>query len=39
MRPQPHYQPGEKIGGRYQVHQVLMGGMGEVYLCLDLQDT
>jgi tetratricopeptide (TPR) repeat protein len=37
MKPQPHYQPGDKIGGRYQVHQALMGGMGEVYLCLDLE--
>ena len=34
---QPHYQPGDKIGGRYQVHKALMGGMGEVYLCLDLE--
>jgi hypothetical protein len=23
---------GDKIGGRYLVHQALMGGMGEVYL-------
>ncbi|MFQ5854912.1 MAG: tetratricopeptide repeat protein [Anaerolineae bacterium] len=37
MRPQPRYQPGDKIGGCYQVHQALMGGMGEVYLCLDLE--
>ena len=37
MKPQPRYQPGDKIGGRYQVHQALMGGMGEVYLCLDLE--
>jgi hypothetical protein len=36
-KPQPRYQPGDKIGGRYQVHQVKMGGMGEVYLCLDLE--
>lgn len=33
---QPRYKPGDKIGGRYQVHKALMGGMGEVYLCLDL---
>jgi tetratricopeptide (TPR) repeat protein len=32
------YQPGDKIAGRYQVHKALMGGMGEVYLCLDLQE-
>jgi len=37
MRSQPRYQPGDRIGGRYQVHQALMGGMGEVYLCLDLE--
>ena len=37
MQSQPRYQPGDKIGGRYQVHQALMGGMGEVYLCLDLE--
>ena len=37
MKPQPRYKPGDKIGGRYQVHQALMGGMGEVYLCLDLE--
>jgi tetratricopeptide (TPR) repeat protein len=37
MNPQLRYQPGDKIGGRYQVHQALMGGMGEVYLCLDLE--
>jgi tetratricopeptide (TPR) repeat protein len=36
---QPRYQPGDKIGGRYQVHQVKMGGMGEVYLCLDLEQN
>lgn len=35
MKPQPRYQPGDKIGGRYQVHQALMGGMGKVYPCLD----
>jgi hypothetical protein len=27
MRSQPRYQPGDTIGGRYQVHQALMGGM------------
>jgi len=31
------YKKGDKIGGRYLVHQALRGGMGEVYLCLDLQ--
>lgn len=31
------YQPGDHIGDRYQVHRALWGGMGEVYLCLDLE--
>lgn len=35
MQTQPRYKTGDKIGGRYQVYQALMGGMGEVYLCLD----
>jgi serine/threonine protein kinase len=35
MKRQPRYQPGDKIGGRYQVPQALLGGTGEVYLCLD----
>ncbi|MCB0165314.1 MAG: tetratricopeptide repeat protein [Anaerolineae bacterium] len=38
-RPKPRYQPGDRIGGRYQVHKALMGGMGEVYLCLDLEEN
>jgi serine/threonine protein kinase/regulator of sirC expression with transglutaminase-like and TPR domain len=38
MKPKPRYQPGDHIGGRYQVHKALMGGMGEVYLCLDLEE-
>ena len=33
----PRYRRGDRIGGRYQVHQALAGGMGEVYLCLDLK--
>ena len=37
MKPKPRYQRGDRIGRRYQVHQALMGGMGEVYLCLDLE--
>ncbi len=37
MQHQPRYKKGDKIGGRYLVHQALMGGMGEVYLCLDLE--
>ena len=39
MQSKPRYQPGDKIGGRYFVHQALMGGMGEVYLCLDLEEN
>jgi serine/threonine protein kinase len=39
MPSQPQYQKGEKIGGRYLVHQALIGGMGEVYLCLDLKEN
>lgn len=38
MKPQPRYQPGDRIGGRYHVHKALLGGMGEVYLCLDLEE-
>jgi tetratricopeptide (TPR) repeat protein len=37
MSIQPRYRKGDRIGGRYLVHQGLMGGMGEVYLCLDLE--
>ncbi len=37
MKPKPRYQPCDRIGDHYQIHQVKMGGMGEVYLCLDLQ--
>jgi tetratricopeptide (TPR) repeat protein/tRNA A-37 threonylcarbamoyl transferase component Bud32 len=36
MQPQPRYVHGDKIGGRFLVHQTRLGGMGEVYLCLDL---
>ena len=37
MPHEPRYRKGDKIGDRYQVHKALSGGMGEVYLCLDLQ--
>jgi hypothetical protein len=37
MMRQPSHHRGYKIGGRYLVYQALMGGMGEVYLCLDLE--
>jgi tetratricopeptide (TPR) repeat protein len=32
MQLQTRYRPGDIIGG-YYIHQVLIGGMGEVYLC------
>src|SRR5690349_18278910 len=38
MQSEPRYHKGDKIGGRYQVHKALAGGMGEVYLCLDLEE-
>src|SRR4051812_32486579 len=38
MQAEPRYRKGDRIGGRYLVHQALAGGMGEVYLCLDLQE-
>jgi eukaryotic-like serine/threonine-protein kinase len=37
IKVKPRYKQGDRIGGRYLVHQALMGGMGEVYLCLDLE--
>lgn len=37
MRAEPRYKRKHRIGGRYLVHKPLMGGMGEVYLCLDLK--
>ena len=37
METETQYRRGDKIGGRYEVHKVLLGGMGEVYLCLDLK--
>jgi tetratricopeptide (TPR) repeat protein len=39
MKPEPRYKSGDRIGGRYFVHKALLGGMGEVYLCLDLQEN
>ncbi len=38
MNSQLSYRKGDRIGGRFLVHQALMGGMGEVYLCLDLKE-
>jgi serine/threonine-protein kinase len=35
MQGKPFYSPGDKIGGRFVVHQALKGGMGIVYLCID----
>ena len=39
MQSSPRYKPKDKIGGRYLVYQVLRGGMGEVYLCLDIEEN
>jgi serine/threonine protein kinase len=39
MSLKPRYRKGDRIGGRYLVHQALLGGMGEVYLCLDLEEN
>jgi len=36
MKSESRYKPGDKIGGRYLAHEVKSGGMGEVYLCFDL---
>src|SRR5262249_21750899 len=33
MPPELRYKKGGTIGGRYQVHRALAGGLGEVYLC------
>lgn len=38
MRLTPRYRTGDRIGGRFFVHKALLGGMGEVYLCLDLKE-
>src|SRR5215216_4132752 len=35
MQPKLSYRKGHNIGGRYEVHQVLEGGMGAVYICYD----
>jgi tetratricopeptide (TPR) repeat protein len=37
MQHELRYRKGDTIGGRYLVHKALAGGMGEVYLCLDLE--
>jgi tetratricopeptide (TPR) repeat protein len=38
MQLQARYRPGDTIGDYYHVYQVFMGGMGEVYLCLSLDN-
>jgi serine/threonine protein kinase len=39
MSRETRYKPGDRIGGRYQVHVVFPpGGMGEVYLCWDQEE-
>ena len=32
------YRQGNSIGNRFEVHQALRGGMGEVYLCTDTEN-
>lgn len=39
MKNEPRYKLGQCIGRRYLVHDVKMGGIGEVYLCLDLEEN
>ena len=39
MLPTLRFNPGDRIGDRYLVHKALAGGMGEVYLCLDLEEN
>ncbi len=34
-----YYQPGSRIGGRYEVVRTLEGGMGLVYLCIDHENA
>ncbi len=38
MQPEFRYKPGEILNGKYLVHDARMGGMSEVYLCLDLRN-
>ncbi len=39
MRSTSHYPPGARIAGQYEVAgRPLMGGMGIVYVCLDLEE-
>lgn len=39
MGPNPSFQKDDVIGGRYRVLQSLVGGMSEVYICLDAADS
>lgn len=39
VKPPIAFQRGDKIDGRYFVHQALSGERGEVYLCLDLETS
>jgi eukaryotic-like serine/threonine-protein kinase len=38
VRKQSRYSKGQRIANRFLVYQALIGGMGEVYLCLDERD-
>ncbi len=39
MPNEPRYREGDKIAGRYLVHEARVGGVGELYLCLDLREN
>ena len=39
MKQQPRYSKGQRIANRFLVHQARMGGMGEVYLCIDEKEN
>jgi tetratricopeptide (TPR) repeat protein len=39
MPNEPRYRKGDKIAGRYLVHEARAGGVGELYLCLDLREN
>jgi tetratricopeptide (TPR) repeat protein len=39
MEASSRFKPGDTLGGLFQVHQVKLGGMGEVYLCVRVTDS
>jgi serine/threonine protein kinase len=38
MPPLQRYKVGDSIGGKFEIHRVLAGGMGTVYVCYDHND-